>query len=100
MKELYVVWAGAGADVSYGVDEDFLIFDVCESEDTAKEKVNALDTEYKNNPEAFINKYSRSKLYREQWDSDENTEYDYFFFHVQKITTGQANLITGCLYLE
>ena len=100
MKELYVVTANAGIEVQYGVDEDFLIFDVCESEDTAKEKVDALVTEYKKDPKAFANKHSRSKLYREQWDLEENSEYEYFFFHVQKIITGQANLIDGCCYLE
>ncbi len=102
MKELYVIWAEAGSDgpLQYGIDEDILIFDICESENTAKEKADALIAEYKKDPEAFTNKYSRSKLYREQWDAYEDTEYDCFFFRVQKITTGQANLITRFQYLE
>ena len=96
MKELYVVWAGAGVREDYGIDEDVLIFDVCESEDTAKEKYSALRTEYYKNPKAFAKKHSPENRYRKWGDS----EYDYFFFDVKKITTGQVNLITRCCYVE
>lgn len=94
MKELYLVTAIAGVDRQYAdsIDEDLLLFDICESEETAKEKANALGTNYENNPKAFINEYSRSKF----WNHSEGIEYDYFYdFDVKKFTTGKANLIYG-----